>query len=271
MKYCLVIALSVGLILPARAIGGASPEPGSERSSPSQPGMESATGPSQFDEVLAELAALRAQLEMLQQTLDIYLGGIVNDLQMENDRLRDQIRNLYLLRAREPLTLTPTTPPPYRVPVGPGPTSPAEGSSAREELTAVEDSPLPERASSPDPEALAEGLAYTVVSTWGRTPDEAASLGEDVASLKGMVCVVAPNPEPEALLALGRELRFAFDDYENINIEVFDDVEAARLFVERNADPSWRRVMTISRHRRSGRDLILLVDGNNVREVPWEQ
>jgi len=57
---------------------------------------------------------------------------------------------------------------------------------------------------------------------------------------------------------LARELRTKYDQYDNINIEVFDDEESARAFADRNARDSQHNVLSISRHKESGRDVITI-------------
>ncbi len=230
----------------------------------------------QLDEVLAELAALRALVESLQEAFDVYVGSIVTDLQAENDRLREELRRLYLLQSRKPIVLPQAMPQPYGEPFE----DTQDDGSPIQEAPAEPHEPTPlDTILLQDEMALQDAfkaeapqeLTYTPLSEWGRTPEEAAKLGDGATSLKGMVCVVPKGYNQDDLLALGRQLHNTLAAYDNINIEVFDDVAAARVFVEKNVDPLGHRVMSISKHRRSGRDAILLFRGDTVAEIPWTE
>lgn len=126
-----------------------------------------------------------------------------------------------------------------------------------------EPAPFAERKETAKPGVPAE--EYTVVSEWGRSPQVAASLPGDVASLIGLALAVPRGMSEQALTQLGRDLRANYKAYDNINIEVFDDVAAARVFAnEGKTDPA-HRVMSISKFKHSGRDtLVLYRDGRTV-------
>jgi len=119
-----------------------------------------------------------------------------------------------------------------------------------------EPAPFPERRESAGPAGDAE--AYTVVSEWGRSPEVAKSLPGEVASLIGLAIAVAPGTSEAELRRLGEDLRKNYKTYDNINIEVFDDVEAARHFADQGKSDPNHRVMSISKFKHSGRDSVLL-------------
>lgn len=106
-------------------------------------------------------------------------------------------------------------------------------------------------------ETVAEGAVpetYTVVSEWGRSPEVAASLPGKVSSLIGMALAVSPDMTDTQIADLANDLRENYDAYDNINIEVFDDIAAARRYANEGELDDAHRVLTISRFRHSGRD-----------------
>ena len=72
------------------------------------------------------------------------------------------------------------------------------------------------------------------------------------------------------LAELGRWLRTEYDAYENINLDVFDDVEAARRFAETNSMEGGRRVLNVSRHPATNRDVIALIRPEGTTVIPRE-
>lgn len=126
-----------------------------------------------------------------------------------------------------------------------------------------EPAPFAERKESANPASPAE--EYTVVSEWGRSPEVAASLPGGVASLIGLALAVPPGMSEGALKQLGQDLRANYKAYDNINIEVFDDIAAARRFADEGKTDAAHRVMSISRFKHSGRDsLVIYRDGRAV-------
>jgi hypothetical protein len=109
---------------------------------------------------------------------------------------------------------------------------------------------------------------YTVVGEWGRSPDVAASLPGQVTSLIGLALAVPGGMSERSLAELGRDLRKNYDAYDNINIEVFDDVAAARRFANEGTVEAPRRVMSISKFRHSGRDSIVTYRGGKPVTAP---
>ncbi len=112
-------------------------------------------------------------------------------------------------------------------------------------------------------------FSWAIVEEWGRTPEAAAELGGGASSLKGMVCVVPPGSAPEDIAQLGRDLRTQFGHYSNINIEVFDDEDAAKAYAENHVANPAHRVLSISKHAASGRDVILRMHDGMTTEVEF--
>lgn len=114
-----------------------------------------------------------------------------------------------------------------------------------------------------------EPLTYTIVKEWGRTPEEAERFGGQVSSLKGMILAVPEWATDAQLTGLGRRLRTSFGHFENINIEVFKDLKSAAAYAESKPPDPDDRVMSISKHAASGRDVALLIRGETVTEIPY--
>lgn len=118
-------------------------------------------------------------------------------------------------------------------------------------------------------EAESAAIAYTILREWGRSPSQAAELGEGVTSLKGMVIVVPPGVTADYLDRLGRDLHTQYSAFDNINIEVFDDPDAAEAFTQSNVANPAHRVLSISKHKASGRDVVLRTLDGITLEVPF--
>jgi hypothetical protein len=109
---------------------------------------------------------------------------------------------------------------------------------------------------------------YTVVSEWGRSPEVAASLPGKVASLIGLALAVPAGMKEADLKQLGQDLRKNYLAYDNINIEVFDDVESARRFANEAKSDAAHRVMSISKFKHSGRDTFVMYRDGRPVNVP---
>ncbi len=222
----------------------------------------------------AELADLRAQVDVLQETLDIYLGGIVADLQAENSWLRAELRELFALRAGGRQTQTDgaqsrryTGSGPVRLPQNPGAANRVDEKTL-EEIRSQEQAAL-SQAFGQTPDGDSPG--YSVVAQWGRTPEEAAALGNDATSLKGLICVAQSGMTKAGLSSLAQRLRAAFDEYDNLNIEVFDDADAARKYADSNVNDADHHVVSISKHKKSGHDEILIFHGDKVTKLDADE
>jgi hypothetical protein len=240
-----------------------------EPSSPPHAVQDAAPTEPTLAEVKAELGRLKEEVLKLQQTLDLYMTSIVADLRAENERLRREIRQL---SAEKGSTLPPVPMADKELLQGlyeakARTEAPARAESAEEKPSEPEQLPPP-GAFEPGPSGE---LQHEIVAEWGRTPEEAAASDPKAASLKGMICAVPANAGDEQLIALGRALRKKFEEYDNINIEVFDDVEAARAFSDKHLGQPDHRVLSISKHAASGRDVIVLIRGNKAMEVPLSE
>ena len=182
-----------------------------------------------------EVVATRKEIHHLQVTLDVLVNQVMTDLAEENDFLRSEIVAIY----DEQIEF--------------------EENALNSGLLApvAEDNP-----DMPRPEAYE--TAYTIISEWGRSPEDAAKLPGKVASLKGMIIAVPENWGSGEIETLGRNLHEDFTDYDNINIEILRGVAAAEAYSEDNAASANARAMSISKHKTSGRDLLLYIEDEEV-------
>jgi len=236
--------------------------------------------PATLEDVLAELQRLRAEVLRLQQTVDVYSGGLLATVQEENRKLREQLRDAY----KEGAVSVPNVPAPDKAllqrvlqEADGGPVMEAAIDDAAPEAAAVPRD-VSGMVASPGLTAVAEPVkeapkksdkGYEVVSEWGRSPEEAKSLQPAKASLKGLIGWVKPGTDDETLSAIGRKMRKDFDGYDNINVEIFDSEKAAHEF-KGGREGGEHRVLSISKYRDSSRDVILLIRGDVVQEVPRE-
>lgn len=208
-------------------------------------------------DVSEDLAALRSDVARMQAMLDLVLDEFVIELKNENNRLREEIEALR--RELEAQELQDSD----LLRLG----RQAAGARLSPEQR-TEDAPAPsydEVAELDD----AGPVRYAVIKEWGRSAEEAARLN-GASTLKGLICAVPPDATDAQLAELGRWLRNAHANYENINIDVFDDVEAARQFAETNRMESGHRVLNISKHPATNRDVIVLIRQEGTTVIPPE-
>jgi hypothetical protein len=223
-----------------------------------------------------ELVEVKDTMRQLQDTFDLYMGRILSQAQAENEALRQEVRRLYALAGGEN-ALPPAVPRPggqllddvlnqmaAEAPLNIPPEVVDQTAPYPAEPPAAQPAPLPAGEVPP----LAADFAFSVVSEWGRSPEQVETLPGNVASLKGLVGVVPKGSSEQDLIALGRDLRQQYETYDNINIEVFDNAEAAKNYADRSAVNADARVLSISKHKDSGRDVILMNSGGVTREVP---
>ncbi|MFO7973298.1 MAG: hypothetical protein R6V12_01535 [Candidatus Hydrogenedentota bacterium] len=210
------------------------------------------------ENVSKELAALRSDIARMQSMLDLVLDEFVIELKNENNRLREEVASLRRELENEdhqdaapPL---PESPAASDSPPSPVPDPPEVPTAVYDEMAQPND---------------AESIRYAVIKEWGRDAEEAARMN-DASTLKGLICAVPPNATDTQLAELGRWLRDKYADYENINIDVFDDVEAARRFAETNRIKGGRRVLNISKHPATNRDTIVLIRKDETTVIPTE-
>ena len=226
-------------------------------------------------DVMAELTRLRQEVVRLQELLDAHLSSEAGDLRTENERLRLEIRDLSIQKGR---ALPPLPMPDKELlkglsetePIRPRDRKQIEEAGSREKPAEGTETKVD---SNPPPPAE---FKHEVLAEWGRTPTDAAKSIPKAGSLKGMICVVPPGSLDEDLIALARKLHKQFESYDNINIEMFDDADAARAFKDNRSSggahaPSEHRVLSISKHGASGRDVTLLIKGKQVMEVPPQE
>ncbi|HNR31089.1 MAG TPA: hypothetical protein PKI11_09385 [Candidatus Hydrogenedentes bacterium] len=211
-----------------------------------------------------ELREVRSELRYLRSTLDYYIEDVVSKLQDENAQLRAELQRIYALRGAAPDAVFPAVP---------RPSDDLVADVLSETIERMLDRPgsRPETASPDETAAPSASFSYTVIAEWGREPDEDAVARGEASSLKGMVCLVPRRSRRDDVIALGRELRRQFDGFDNINIEVFDEEHAARTFAETSVSSGpEHRVLSISKHRASGRDTIVYFEDGVAKEIPLE-
>jgi len=268
------------LALALAGVAAAQTEPA--QPSPAQPVSDEGPAPAGLE---SELAELRADVRRLQHSLDYYMRTVLTYHEAENERLRFKVRQL--TRERDFLTseledenerLRRHVRQLYRdqglaLPPVPAPDRDLIEEVLRGAAGGVDAAPGASRAleGAPVPSQFTHEVDCEVMAEWGRTPEEAAALGGDVASLKGMVCCVPPHVDDQYLAALGRTIRSQLDPYDNINVEVFDDPDAARSFHEKHVAQPEHRVLSISKHGASGRDVILRIRGESTEVIPYPE
>lgn len=231
MKIHATILLAVGLLLmqgcnPAKTTAPAETTP-LPQAVDTLPPVDLVT---EVQELQREVVATRNEVHQLQETLDVLVNQMMSDLANENDFLRAEIQ-AYIdeqkLLAEEALLA---------------------------EAEMVEEEALPN-----DGETT-----YTVIQEWGRSPEDAAELPGGATSLKGMVVAVPMHWNRATIEAAGRELHAEFSAYDNINIELLRGKEAAEAYAENSKASGNARVMSISKHKASGRDVLLYIEEEKV-------
>lgn len=198
-----------------------------------------------------EVTALRGDLKQLQETLELLFNQIMADLESENGDLRAEVRRLYE-RADAGIAPNRNVPRPGSELID-GILAEAEG----EVMAAVAAGGIPEE------------IPYQVINEWGRSPEVAAELPGDVPTLLGLVISVPPGSRRMDVEELGRKLRAQYDAYDNINIEIFDDEDAAGFYAETNVADPVHRILSVSKHAASGRDVILSIQGDLITEIAF--
>ncbi|MBX7257784.1 MAG: hypothetical protein K1Y02_15590 [Candidatus Hydrogenedentes bacterium] len=221
-----------------------------EQPAPEEPPKEPEP-PKTIEELGAEVTALRTEIRRLQDSVNETLDLLVADLHDENQRLRAEVERL-----------SSAAPEKARIERGaipmPGGDVVAE---VEKQAAATPDAPL-----EPAPEGPPK---VEVLKEWGRTAEEAKELGPNVSSLKGMILAAPAQLTDEQLAELGRNLYNEYAAYEAVVIDVFDDVEAARDYAERNIKSGEHHVLRIAKHRSTNDDPILLTRGG--KNLPVSQ
>ena len=209
-----------------------------------------------------EVREVRSEMRHLRATLDYYMEGIVAKTQEENAQLRAELQRVYALQRAAPEAVFPAVPRPNDELVAEVLSQTVEDML---EDSAAGQSPAEDTAAAPEP------FRYDVISEWGREPDQEEVLSGETTSLKGMVCLVPARSRKEDVVQLGRDLRAQFEAYDNINIEIFDEEAAARSFAETSISTGpQHRVLSISKHKASGRDTMVYFEDGAAKEIPKE-
>lgn len=286
LRLCAAVSsLGLGILgaadAPAETLTG--PIPASPRVTPSESDpVTAAEAPlregSDTALLRGEIAALRSDLQQLRESLNLIVNQITADLRRENDQLR--LENRQLRRQLESRGIYPeiSAPPQEnkltedtagRLPgafPGPGLAGSVEPETAGLHSDAASD--LSSAAFSGEDDGPAEPPGWEMVASWGREPEDARALGPDILSQKGMVGVTAPGAERNALIALGRAIRRELDRYDIISVDIFDDRAEAEAYAQnRHPDPA-HRVLSVSRHVRTGQDILLLYHNGLAEALP---
>lgn len=229
----------------------------------------------QLQEVVGRYQSENERLQFKVKQLEREKEFLRQDLEVENDLLRRHIREIYETRGVQ----LPAVPTPDKdliesvLAEEPGglalPDLPWPPEEASADTAPAPESAAPAVEPAPGPAAVS-GPPYEVVEEWGRSPEEAANLGQGVSSLKGMIVLVPEGADDAHVARVARELRNQFEAYDNINIEVFDDRAVALKYQEDHVAAPEHRVASISRHATSERDVILLIRGETATELPPE-
>ncbi len=205
------------------------------------------------EQLFRELQDMKVALQQIQQTLDYLVNHVIADLETENQQLRETLQRygMSVPPATNADNLNPNT---RYIPGGSvvnniTPFIPDTDSTSKMPA----DIKQGERPAIPPQE-----FSFRVVEEWGRNPEVVKELNTNAPSIKGVVGVVPPNSPREKLQELARELRQKYDEYDNINIEVFDDEASAKQYVEKNLLDKEHNVLSISKHKESGRDIITI-------------
>ncbi len=223
-----------------------------------------------FMTVAREIAAIRQDIERLRQTMDAQMGGYYDDLQRENAELRRELRHAYTVRGGGqgmpmlPLDQSAEGLWADTAPVGTVWDAPADIDGADPEMA-------PLVANDPGITAIvgSSDAQYAIIAEWGRSPEQVEALGTDASSLRGMVAVVPPDTSEEAIVQLGRELHAEHANYDNVNIQIFNDSTAAETYSKTNSMADGVPILRISKYRNSGEDKVYLSrDGVEVDVTP---
>jgi hypothetical protein len=206
-----------------------------------------------YYEVLGrELADLRMDVARIEGKLSVYMEDYVAALRNENLELQREIQRLSMTRQDNLSSGGMYKPIPGRRYMEANPGSGLDGANSEQADAGVvaEDEGIMAIASN-------DGLNYMLVKEWGRTATVAARSGDGAPSLKGMIGAVPPNTSEDDLVKLGQQLRVEFNDFDNINITMFDNAEIASVYAKTNkmaSDP----ILNIVKYPSEGRDDILV-------------
>lgn len=194
----------------------------------------------EVEQMREEMAGVRQELQELRETLDLLVREVIRDLRADNEELRDALAGAQTREEHDRRLATMT----------------------EQELAQT----VRERLGPPPMEPAVE-LSLEILDEWGRNAEDVAQLGGNASTLKGIIGVVSPGAPLGALEQLGRDLRNQYDHFDNINIEIFDDHEAAAGFQANQVGSPAHRALTVSRHRASGQDSVVVYQNGVARQV----
>lgn len=208
------------------------------------------------EKLYREIQEMKISLQQIQQTLDYLVNHVIADLEAENQQLKSTLQTYGL------------TPIPQDT-IRNSPHKYIPGSPANEDNTP----PVP----SPNTNTKVENnitppqeFYFRILEEWGRNPDVVKQMNSNAPSIKGIIGVVPYGCPKEKLQELVRELRLKYDEYDNINIEIFDDETSAKEYIEKNLKNKEHNVLSISKHKESGRDIISIYGINESSLTSFE-
>ncbi|GMV99167.1 MAG: hypothetical protein AMXMBFR84_03060 [Candidatus Hydrogenedentota bacterium] len=225
-----------------------------------EPEKPAPPAPMALEALESQVAALRAEVRTLTDAINELRESTLARIEDENNALRQELARLYALNPSEAPTGAPVPNPDGNPLVEAAEIAVA---MAKEDVEKAKELPF-----NPDDwKDLYGDQGYVVVKDSTRTPEDAKQLGNDVTSLKALILLVPPGIDQDSLAEMARGLRKEFDSFDNIRIDFFDDPEAARLFSNQNVDKTGHHVMNITKHKKSGMDVITRIEGNTTYEV----
>ncbi|MGC8737378.1 MAG: hypothetical protein ACP5UA_01880 [Candidatus Hydrogenedens sp.] len=189
-----------------------------------------------------EIQEMKISLQQIQQTLDYLVNHVITDLEAENQQLKATLQSYGLNPIPQDMIRTPSSKYIPGSPANEGITTPVPSTSTR---TKIENNDTPP-----------QEFYFRVLEEWGRNPEVVKQMNSNAPTIKGIIGVVPYGSPKEKLQELARELRLKYDEYDNINIEVFDDDVSAKEYIKKNIKSKEHNVLSISKHKESGRDII---------------
>ncbi|HOQ33069.1 MAG TPA: hypothetical protein PLA12_11225 [Candidatus Hydrogenedens sp.] len=195
------------------------------------------------EKLYQEIQEMKISLQQIQQSLDYLVNHVIADLEAENQQLKATLQTYGInpipqdaVRSASPNKYIPGSPTNEILspPVPPSNTD-----------TKVENNP-----------ASPKEFYFRILEEWGRNPDVVKQMNSNASTIKGIIGVVPYGSPKEKLQELARGLRLKYDKYDNINIEIFDDEASAKEYIEKNIKNKEHNVLSISKHKESGRDII---------------
>ncbi len=209
------------------------------------------------ERLFKELQEMKISIQQIQQTLDYLVNHVIADLEAENQQLKMTLQNYGLNPFPQDNTHNST---PKYIPGNPTTRTPLPSFPTTDTLS-KKDKPI----------TGPQEFYFRILEEWGRNPDIVKQLNANAPSIKGIIGVVPYGSSREKLQELARELRVKYDEYDNINIEVFDDETSAKEYIEKNIKSQEHNVLSISKHKDSGRDIITIYGINESSQPIPEQ